>query len=265
MSEDEVFVLIVGGVIGLVAWVSWYWQTLRPPPLGPRTQARRWLWLVPPVCAVLLFGVLRSFAAEDVRHSPIYLFFYMVMGSAWVGIAKAQFAFLGMSARDDVIERGNLAAACGISGGLIGLTFCFAGGNIGDGPGWWVVVFAAALATVAFGVLWGLLAKLTDLADAVTIDRDPAAGLRTAGFLAGAGLVLGRAVAGNWVSTGTTLADFGARGWPVLLLLATAAAIERLLRELAGREGAGWLAAGLAPGLLYVVLGGVIVAWAGPW
>ena len=35
------------------------------------------------------------------------------------------------------------AAVPAVVGALVGVTFCYAGGNIGDGPGWWVVVFSA--------------------------------------------------------------------------------------------------------------------------
>ena len=48
-----------------------------------------------------------------------------------MGIAVETFLFCGLSVRDDAIERQNIAASCGISGALIGVTLCFAGGNIG--------------------------------------------------------------------------------------------------------------------------------------
>ena len=59
--------------------------------------------------------------------------------------------------------------------------------NIGDGPGWWVVVFAAGLATAALFAAWLVLAQIGHGVDAVTIDRDLAAGVRLGAFLAACG------------------------------------------------------------------------------
>jgi hypothetical protein len=41
------------------------------------------------------------------------------------------------------LEHGNPAA-----GAILGLTLAFARGNIGNGPGWWVVVFSAGMSTL---------------------------------------------------------------------------------------------------------------------
>src|SRR4051812_13339427 len=95
---------------------------------------------------------------------------------------------------------------------------CHAGANIGNGPGWWVVIFSAALATGSLLVLWIALADLTPVADAVAIDRDPAAGIRLGGWLAASGLVLGRAVAGDWESAWQTVAE-AAAALPFVLTL----------------------------------------------
>ena len=40
---------------------------------------------------------------------------------------------------------------------MLGVTLCYAGGNIGNGPGWWVVVFSAGLSTVALFAAWMVL------------------------------------------------------------------------------------------------------------
>ena len=64
----------------------------------------------------------------------------------------------------------------------------------------------------------------------LTIDRDVASGIRLAGFLAGAGLVLGYAGAGDWRSIDATLADFIRHGWPAAWLAVGAAAAQWVLR-----------------------------------
>ena len=106
------------------------------------------------------------------RDDPLYFVFYLLMGAAWVGGGARILSFFGLCARDDVIERGNRAAAAAIAGALLGITLCFAGGNIGDGPGWWVVVFCAVLSTGVLLLFWSILDRATGMADTITIDHD---------------------------------------------------------------------------------------------
>jgi len=256
VSGDEIIVLGVCGLIAGWRWVQWARLALLGSLLddGP---ARRWLVLTPLMCLLLLFAVLRAFASFDVRNSGLYTTFYMVMGAAWVGLVPLALPLMGLSLRDDVIERRNPAARVTVGAAVIAATFCFAGANIGDGPGWWVVVFCAALATVGLLALWLLLEILTQMSEAITVDRDLATSLRLAGLLIGAGLILGRAVAGDWVSAQATLHDFAAVAWPVALLAILSVVLEFLLRPSATFEpSAAWH--GVPPMLLCV---GVSVAY----
>lgn len=257
MSGDEVAVLVLCIVVSAIFWGRWLWEVSFVAPRLSKPRDRRPLFLYPLGGAVLLFGVLKLFASFDVRDSVIYLFFYMIMGAAWTGVGIRLLGFFGLSPRDDVIERGNRAAAQAIGGAMLGITFCFAGANIGDGPGWWVVVFSAALSTGTFFFLWFVLEKLTQLADTVTIDRDPSAGVRLAGFFTGVGMILGRAVAGDWVSSEATVRDFALTAWPVLVLLVVAAFLERRLRPNREQPFAP-AASGLPPAAVYV---GLAVLW----
>ena len=97
------------------------------------------------------------------------------------------------------------------------------------------------------------------------MDRDAAAGVRIAGFFVGAGLILGRAVAGDWTSAGATLFDFGRIGWPVILLLALAVLIERKLRPSPETLGRPVLIGGVLPLLVYTGIGVAALEQAGPW
>jgi hypothetical protein len=207
--------------------------------------------------------VLRRLSSFDVRESPVYLSFYMLMGAAWVGLAARFLGLFGLSARDDVIERRNPAAARAVGGALVGLALCFAGGNVGDGPGWWVVVFCAALSTAALFLLWVLLDRAAGVADTVTVDRDPAAGTRMAAFFVAAGLILGRAVAGDWSSAVGTVLDFAFFGWPALALTLAAAAVERRLRPTPERPQGELIFHGLAPAAAYLAAAWLALVWAG--
>jgi hypothetical protein len=266
MSGDETVVLIVCLAFAVLTWIPWLWEGAACVRLGSRFASRWSLYVYPLMCAAVLAAVLRLYASSDVRDDPVYILFYGVMGAAWVGfVARYVMPFFSLSSRDDVVERKNPAAAHAIGGALLGLTLCFAGGNIGDGPGWWVVVFSAALSTGAFFLLWALLDRFTSLADAVTVERDPASGIRLAGYFIGSGLILGRAVAGNWVNVHDTVIDFGKLAWPVLLLWLAAALLERTFRPTQDRPLPSPVTHGLAPLGAYVALAGFFVAQAGWW
>ncbi len=227
MSGDEVMALTVSIGAAAFAWLRWY-AVLRVRMPAIRNAGRSVFVAGPIACLVMLFLVLRWWAADDVRYSGAYLTFYLAMGAAWVGFCTHWLGLLGISPRDDVIERQNLAAAFATAGALAGITFSFAGANIGNGPGWWVVVFSAGLSTLAFFGLWAVVECLTVVSESVTVERSGGAGLRLGGFLAATGMILGRAAAGDWVSAGATVQDFAAVGWPVLPLTVLAVFVERL-------------------------------------
>ena len=252
MSGDEAMVLLISGVAAVVGWHWWYRAAL-VRTLIVRSASRSIFLIGPVVCLALLCAVLRLWAADDVRNSGLYTTFYMVAGAAWVGLVAPLYGFWGISPRDDAVERQNPAAAFATLGALAGVTFCFAGGNVGNGPGWWVVVFSAALATGVLLGLWALVEWWTGISESVTVERAAGAGLRLGGFLAGTGLILGRSVAGDWVSAAATVRDFVGMAGPVLPLAVAAVLIERLLPldESAPTEGS---VTGLLLGVAYVAV-----------
>jgi hypothetical protein len=226
MSDSEFFALILSIIISFITWIGWY-RDASVNILVVRNASRSIIMITPVICAIFLFAVLKRWAASDVRDSGIYLLFYMVMGAAWVGACSYFFPFLGISIRDDAAERQNLAAAWASAGILAGVTFCFAGGNIGNGPGWWVVIFSTLLSTGSFFVLWAMFESITNASESVTVERDVGKGLLLAGLLCGTGIILGRSVAGDWLSVSATVTDFIRIGWPAFALVGAAAAIER--------------------------------------
>ena len=265
MSEDETFICFFSGIVAVIGWGWFFIRTSFAARYPGRSRGRGVLCAAPLLCAALLFALLELYSAEDVRDDPSYLGLYMLLGAAWLAVGQAPLPLLGLSIRDDVVERGNRAASYAICGAFFGITLCYAGGNAGNGPGWWVVVFSAVLATAALLFLWMAFASLTGLADRITIDRDEAAGLRAAGFFLGCGLVLGRAVAGDWVSAGATVTDFVSMAWPAGLLMMGAAAVERALRPATPRDAPPVLSFGLLPGLAFAGAGGIAVVLLGPW
>jgi hypothetical protein len=260
VSEDETLVTALAVGIGPVLWAVWLFQLWRLRlPAGRRTGLAA-LSVTLALCGVLIFGVLQTLASFDVVDAPPYLFMYVVLGLAWLRATVTAFAFLGLSIRDDVVERDNGAATVALAGALVAATLCYAGGNIGDGPGWWVVIFSAALATGTWLLIWFVLAFFSPVADTVTIDRDPAAGLRLGAFLVSVGLVLGRAVAGDWVSSDATVNEFVYALPPAVLLLGLALFIEYRARPTAERPSAPFVGLGIVPAAAYLTLAVAAVA-----
>lgn len=264
MDDIESCLLIGMGFVVLVAWARWYSSfAFVRSMISPRIDRIPLIWL-PIVCLGLLYFILTKFASFDVQTNFTYLSFYTVMGAAWIGVAISFMPFLGIIPRDDVVERRNRAALFGVIGALVGLTFCFSGGNIGDGPGWWAVVTSAGYATAAFFLLWFLLEMLSGVSQIVTVERDVAAGLRLCGFLIAIGLILGRAAAGDWFSPGQMWTDFSSRAWPALIVVAVAAVLERACRPTVEQPVTPAFFYGLVPGILYVIGGVLVLIWAGP-
>ena len=254
MSADEIIVTIAALIVGPVWWAITIFRLARVAPVRPAALGVNALTIAVSVCGLFILFILKTFASFDVVGAPEYQFMYGVMGLAWLRLAERFFAFAGLSVRDDLIERRNAAAVPAITGALAGVTFCYAGGNIGDGPGWWVVVFSAGLATATFFAAWLLLASRGSGIDAVTIDRDPAAGVRLGAFLGACGVVLGRAVAGNWESAAQTIADFVPALPGVAILVVTALVVERVARPTPQRPRTPLFVFGIVPALLYFAI-----------
>ena len=222
-------------------------------------------WFAPPVAGIILLFVLRKWSSHDVRNDPLYIFFYMVMGLGWSGLWNMVLPFAGLSFRDDALERDNNAAGIAISGGLLGVMLAFAGANIGEGPGWWVVVFCAALATGVMLALWMIGSSITRAQEYITIDRDTATGWRAAGYFIGAGLILGRAVAGDWHSTRETLQGFLSEGWPVLIIWAICMLFDFAAKPKPQRPAPNPFLFGILPFLIQVGLAVCDIIEQGKW
>ena len=264
MSGDELFVLIVSAVIGSLGWKPWLgglflWSVQR------KGSAFLQSILFPFVSALAVLFVLRTWSAHDVRDNGVYVFFYFVLWFGWMGAMNWLIAFACLSCRDDVLEGGNTAAGLAVGGALLGLTLAFAGGNIGDGPGWWVVVFSAGLGSASLVGLWVAGCVISRVADTITIDRDTAAGWRALGFFVAGGLVLGRAVAGDWHSALQTVADFIGKSWLLTPLWGVCVVMDSVWRPTPLRPSPDCVVCGLLPCVFYIAAGVGIVVLQGPW
>ena len=254
MSPDELIVTVAAVIVGPLLWAFWLFRMTQLEVIGERRIGTGTIAGTLGFSALLIFAVLKTGASFDVVDAPQYLFMYVVLGLAWLWVVATIFPYLGLSPRDDVFERHNRAAVPAVRGALVGVTLCYAGGNIGDSPGWWVVVFAAALATSVLLISWMALTQLSSVADAVTIDRDPAAGIRLGAFLVSCGVILGRAVAGDWHSASATVADFSVFLPYVLLLVIAATLFERRAQPTPQSPHAAIVGSGVLPSLIYVII-----------
>jgi len=252
-SQDELIALIFSGMIAFQSWGRFLTQVagIRPYRYAPVVRFPLYAALV--LSGAALYTVISQWSSHDVRDSRQYTFFYLVLGAGWLGLGPAFLRYLNLYLRDDLLERNNVASGWAGGGALLGLTLCFAGGNVGDGPGWWVVIYCAALATGTAALGWILLDALTKVSDNISIERDVSAGIRAGGFWIAAGLVLGRAVAGDWVSFGAANMDFVRLGWPFLLLVAVAMLVELPLRPGGAYEKTSAFLKGMMPAAGYIL------------
>jgi uncharacterized membrane protein YjfL (UPF0719 family) len=263
MSPDEGFVTLAAVILAVGGWGFWVNRATSVARPASRPLLTR-LFAALAVAALIILFVVRVWSDAVVQATPAYQFMYFVLGLAWVKGVEFLFAWGGISVRDDVVERGNAAAAEALSGALIGAALAYAGANIGDGPGWWVVVISAALSTASVAVVWTWLSRFTGVIDTITIDRDPAAGVRFGGFMAACGAIAGRAVAGDWHGIDGLLIDFAKIAPAMLPLLALAVWTDRSYRPRPDRPHPPVIVFGVVPGLTYIAAAGAILVWLGP-
>lgn len=227
MDEEPYFLFFMGGAVVVAYW--WLAKAWMPSNGVLRIYGWRYVLTASLLAStIVLLIVLRTWASWDVVGSAYYTFGYLGMGVVWVFLSvKFLGIFVDIRLQEDVREHNNLAAAVLVAALAFGTTLAFAGANVGNGPGWWVVVFCAALSTIlVYGVAWSV-AVFTDAEERITVDHDMATAIRLGAALIGTGLIAGRAVAGDWVSAGATVTDWAAVGWPVVIIAVAAALIER--------------------------------------
>ncbi len=256
-------VLLFPGVIfTLYLWFRSYSAIFRARQFRPNTTHRALSAVLPVFCMAFIVVVLRTRSSPDVRSNAEWIIWYTIGGAIWLRLGLFVLSLLGVAARDDVLERQNPAAAWVVYGAMIGTTFCYAGSNIGSGPGAEVVLFCAALsATFLFG-FWFVLERVFRLADRVTIERDESTGIRVGGWMVSLGLIFGGAVAGDWVSVESTIRDFFRYAWIAFLLLLGGMVIEKAFHSSRMRENAR-RSASLTVAFLYLLAAVSYVAWRG--
>lgn len=178
----------IWAIAALPLLVFRYVQIICITTLMSRQRDRLLLYATPLACFALIFVSIDSAPLlEGLRQLSFFVC------AAWYVIASMSGLvdrFIGLSPRDDVAERRNHAAAWTISGAHAGLAFCV----VGPGTQLGAVSLCVFLALPLFFFLVWVYVRVTDVGEAITVERDGGAGIRVAGFLAALGLLLGQAV-----------------------------------------------------------------------
>jgi hypothetical protein len=267
MGGDELFITILSICGTLALWGWWLLAGARMEGSYYRNAELKWGGGTAAVgVGVMLFAILKLWASHDVRDDGRYLIQYWFMG-AFLAAMLGQWLtpMLGISWRHDVCENRNPAAAFAWVGAVAGLTLAYAGSNIGDGPGWWVVVFCSFLSCGFLVLLWFLLELVCHISDRVTVERDLGAGMRFGGLMLGMGIVAGRGAAGNWVDSGNAVSDFISVVGPALPLPVAAGVVELALRPRPQATRGEILLFGAIPGVLFLLGGLFYVVLLKPW
>lgn len=214
-----------------------------------------WSFVLSVLTSLALIAVaLHFWGAAEVRDNFGIVVLLTCVGGVWLIFATKLFAWLGVSCRDDMIERNNRAALVALCGAVMSAATIYAGGSLGEGPSYSNNFFSAGLGTAGWLALWLALEIGGDISTSIAEERDLASGIRLCGFLLAEALVVARAVAGDWHSASGTVHDFIADGWPALVLCAFALTIEQFVRPSPKRPFPAWPAFGLIPALFYLAL-----------
>ena len=227
MDFIELVILLCSSCYTITSIYGWY-QKL--PGIGPvsRDKTTKYVMgLLPVVSFFIIIYTLKVLASFDVVNDLIYIIFYVVMGYAWTFLGiNAVFIFFDISWIDDVLYLNNKAALYAVSGAFLGLVTIYSGANIGDGPGWWCVIFAGGLGLISWILLARLFNSFAQVFERVTVERDIYCGIRFGAYLLASGLILAWASAGDWTSFYSTIIEFLV-GWPALPLTVLAIIVER--------------------------------------
>jgi uncharacterized membrane protein YjfL (UPF0719 family) len=259
-DPDEMFLLIGSGVACIVGAMYWLLRLRPVSKLGAQPHHRTPFYLAALTGFVVLGIVVWRWADPQIRDNSGYVLLVFLMGGACLTIANALLPWLGISLRDDAFERRNFAAVLAFSGAALGVMVTYSAATVGTGPSFWNNVFSSLLATGTLLLVWLMVAVFGRAAVSIAEERDIASGLRLGALLMGEGFILGRAVAGNWVSAEATVRDFLRDGWPALALCVAAIIVEWMLRPTRGKPQPPVTTHGVVPGLGYLL---AALAWCG--
>jgi hypothetical protein len=219
VSEDEVFVLVISVVFGVIGVARN--TTSAFPPLSFRGNPALGIVRVSVILAMLWIAyVLWNYADPSV--TGVYVFFYLVMGYGAVKMyGQTMAAAFGASTQHDAGERRNVAAAILIAALTISTGMIFGGSLWGEADplsdaegGWWIPV---AFFHLGWGCLMGAFALYIrrdkgKLWHQIRRERDVPAARAAGAFLISCAIPLTEAVSGDFWGWRHGLASVGIIG-----------------------------------------------------
>ncbi len=173
MDFFEVILLILSGSYTAWSLKGWYQKLLRFGLVRWNKTTKYIMSLLPLVSLFIILYTLRVLASFDVVNDMLYIVFYVLLGYAWTFLgSKLVFIFFDISWIDDVLNLNNKAALYAFSGAFLGLVTIYSGANIGDGPGWWCVIFAGGLGLISWLLLGKLINAFAQVFERITVERD---------------------------------------------------------------------------------------------
>jgi hypothetical protein len=240
-------------IVDLVFFLHLYRRLISLHGMGDGPFARWIVGMVPVACCALLLAVLRNWADPEVRADGALQAGFVIAWGCAVLWTQVLGALLGIDVLEHGIEGRNPAAAWAGVGLMIGATLATAGANVGQGPTEATTLGPMFLAVGGLMTLWATFSAITGSVAAVAVERDLPSGLRTAALLVALGLILGRSVAGDWVSVEATLRDYLRQGLaPSAMLLGIATVIEFLERPTKRRPVTSIARSGVSAAALYL-------------
>ena len=228
MDVGELGVFLLSGFLTVRFLMKWYAPIFFAWPAERGVLEKNVLGFLPIAALCVIVPTLLTLASFDVVDDPTFILFYIAFGFAWLyGGIYIMDALFDLSWRDDILGMNNKSALYAFAGGFLGLTAIYAGANVGDGPGWWCVLFAGGLGVVAWVALALLINFTTHVFERITVERNVASGVRFGCYLLASGIILGWASSGDWTSFSMTVIEFGI-GWPAVPLAVIAMTCELL-------------------------------------
>lgn len=257
--------LLAAAIVLVIGAGVWMRRVLTVARFGCR-QTQRWpLLVLPGIGVAVLWVVLMFWADPEVRKGDeLYFPLFLGVGLIWVFLARIFFRWLNLDCERDALAGRNPAAVWACAGAMLAVELAYAGGNIGAGDETVTTFVSAGLATGAVFILWFAVEKAARPSEAITVERDLAAGVRFAGMLVALGLISGRAVAGDWVSLLATVRDFVRDGWFALPVALSASVVERWLQPKSA-PSPGVFLTGVLPALAYLAAAGIWLVHLGSW
>src|SRR5688500_12071875 len=120
-SGDEAIFFLLAGFLGAAGLIKWYAMIARVRGPARGGAIRFALALLPVALLAGLLYVLQHWSDPKYVVGQLdYILMFMCGGASWLWVTHFSARWMGISPRDDALERGNGAAAIAVGGAMTG-------------------------------------------------------------------------------------------------------------------------------------------------